>query len=254
MTMMNSIKLFFFLFFLLLRLPSQAMQEEEAFAVIEIAYKQDQNTPSLPEQRKIEQETMQELKADEDMHYQLSNPENNFLTQFLNWLILQFVRLFGNKASANAIEVIFYMVSVAALSYAILRLLNVDISGLFSSRNRKATLKEQEGSPQENIHEIDFQTAIAEAIKEQEYNKAVRLLYLSALKELSAREHIRWQAGKTNYQYQQELSTPHLQDPFRQLGFFFEYAWYGDFRMNERHYQQAESMYQSLHQNLQKGA
>lgn len=251
MTMRNDIKLPFLFLLLLLWLPFCAISDQGISPAPDSIGLTEFTSPPL---RTIEEETIQTLQADEEMDYHFASPEDNLWVQFRNWLFLQLIRLFGTEGAADTLEIIIYILCGLALAYAVLRLLKVEVSGLFSFRKGKAVLATEEEEGRENIHEIDFQAAIAEALKTQEYNKAVRLLYLSALKELSTRELIHWQPGKTNYQYQQELKALHLQAPFRQLGHFFEYAWYGDFRMSEGHYQQAEGMYQSLHQNLKGGA
>lgn len=228
------------------------MADPDCFSISDSLKGQAEISP--PPLRTVGEETLKTLNADEDMDYHLASPEDNILVQARNWIFLQLIRLFGTQGASKSIEIIIYIICFLVLAYAILRLLQVDLSSLFSARNRRSvTVPEEEGDP-ENIHETDFRAAIAEALKAQEFNKAVRLLYLSALKELAAGEHIRWQPGKTNYQYQQELKAPHLQDPFRQLGHFFEYAWYGDFRIGEGQYKQAEGIYQAFHQNLKKGA
>ena len=184
------------------------------------------------------------------MDYYLASPDDNLWVMFRNWLYAQLMRLFGSAEAISVLELIVYTICLIALVYIILRLLNVDLSGLLMNNKRKAIARGDDLDPQEDIHEIDFQAELAEALQNREYNKAVRLLYLSALRELSDREHIRWQAGKTNYQYQQELQQAPLQAPFRQLGHLFEWAWYGNFPVGEAQYKRAEQFYQTLEQQL----
>jgi hypothetical protein len=204
--------------------------------------------------RQISEEALAQLRADSDMDYHLASPEDNLWLKFRKWLFIKLLALFGTPAAVNALEIIIYVLIFVALAYTILRLMNVDVQGLFLIKNRRRTVLQQETEAYENIHEVDFMAAIEEALQAQEYNKAVRLLYLSALKELTDGEQIHWQAGKTNYQYQQELAHPGLQMPFRELGYFFEWAWYGNFRLNEKQYQEARTIYQSLKQQLQQKA
>lgn len=234
------LRLIFFLLLLCLPQWSAAMQMQA-----------DSSGNPAPEIRSVEKETLQELYADEEMDYQLASPDDNWWMQFRNWLLLQLLKLFGTPKAVGFIEVILYTICIAAIVYVALRLMNVDLSGLLSAGNRKAVLQDEEHAPHEDIHAIDFTAALAEALQNQEWNKAIRLLYLSALKELTDREHIQWRPGKTNYQYQQELNLPQLQSSFGQLGYFFEWAWYGNFQMQEQSYREAEQHYQSLTNHLQ---
>ena len=207
-----------------------------------------------PEIRRIAAESLQQLRADGEMDYHLASPEDNLWAMMRNWLFVQLMRLFGSGEALSALEIIVYTLCLIAIVYVVLRLLNVDLSGLLMSSRRKAVLREEAIAAEEDIHEIDFQSALAEALRNREFNKAVRLLYLSALKELSSREYIRWQPGKTNYQYQQELQKSQLQAPFQQLGYLFEWARYGGFTVSEQQFQQAEQFYGRLEQNLKQPA
>ena len=216
---------------------------------------QETNAPAAhPTIRSINENVLQELQNDSDMDYYISAPDDSLWTMFRNWFFRLLLELFGTREAVNNLEIIFYLIALLALTYAILRLLKVDLSGLFGRKARRAILDSEEGEQHENINEIDFATALAEALKANDFSKGIRLLYLSALKELTEREYIRWQPGKTNYQYQQELQASHLQLPFRKLGYFFEYAWYGNFQISEHQYKEAERSYQSLQQNLQQPA
>lgn len=200
--------------------------------------------------RHISQDALEQLHADGDLDYHLVSPEDSLWTKFRKWVFMQLLNLFGTPSAVNTLEIVIYIIIVAVLVYAGLRLLHIDLQGLFLPKSKRKALVVREEDIYENIHEIDFMAAIEEALNAREYNKAVRLLYLSALKELTDREQIHWQAGKTNYQYQQELNNNHLQAPFRELGYFFEWAWYGNFRLSEKQYLEARTIYQSLQQDL----
>jgi len=52
----------------------------------------------------------------------------------------------------------------------------------------------------ENIHELNFDKLISEALAQQHYREGIRLLFLKSLKLLTDRQFIHWQAGKTNQQ------------------------------------------------------
>lgn len=211
---------------------------------------------SLPETRQadlrhISPESLRQLHTDSDMDYNLGSPDDNLWVRFRNWLFVQFLRLFGTTTAISTLEIIVYILILITLVYAVLRLLKVDLQGLFLPKSKRTAVVQQDKEAYENIHAIDFNTAIEEALKNKEYNVAVRLLYLSALKELTDREHIHWQPGKTNYQYQQELKSLSLKTSFRELGYFFEWAWYGNFSLDEQQYQEASTIYKSLQQHLQ---
>ncbi|MDR2954614.1 MAG: hypothetical protein LBV43_05995, partial [Prevotella sp.] len=66
----------------------------------------------------------------------------------------------------------------------------------------------------ENVHEMDFDTLIANAMKNNDYRLVIRFLYLKNLKLLSDKEIIEWKTNKTNYSYQHEISNSALRSKF----------------------------------------
>jgi len=85
----------------------------------------------------------------------------------------------------------------------------------------------------ENIHEIDFNKEIQEALKQGDYRKAVRLYYLLSLKLLSDKKLIDWQSHKTNREYIRELRATDLRMKLEEVTFMFELVWYGEVEMDQ---------------------
>lgn len=78
---------------------------------------------------------------------------------------------------------------------------------------------------EDSIYGVDFAPAIDEALGRDDYQQAVRLLYLQTLKTLSDDGLIDWQPSKTPTQYTREMRTP----SFRQMTHHFLRVRYGDF-------------------------
>lgn len=85
----------------------------------------------------------------------------------------------------------------------------------------------------EDIHNMRFETELEKAIRLGNYRLAVRIQYLDTLKKLSDRGLIRWLPNKTNWEYVQELAGTPYSGGFRQITTAFEYAWYGEFAIDE---------------------
>lgn len=81
---------------------------------------------------------------------------------------------------------------------------------------------------EENIHEADMNDYIRQAKEVGDFNLAVRLYYLAALKELSLKKHIKWKVDKTNGEYLREMRSQPAFDEFRSLTRIFEQSWYGN--------------------------
>jgi hypothetical protein len=100
----------------------------------------------------------------------------------------------------------------------------------------------------ENIHELDFNTLLDEAVQQQDYRRAIRLYYLHTLKQLTDRELIHWQPGKTNRSYIRELQAKALRTDFEKITALFEYVWYGGSRVTEAHFSATRQAFVAFNQ------
>ncbi|WP_125921464.1 DUF4129 domain-containing protein [Hymenobacter lapidarius] len=132
-----------------------------------------------------------------------------------------------------------YAVALATLVFAVLKLLQVDVTGAFGRAGRRGQLAYDTES--EDIHAVDFRTRIAEAEADGNLRLATRLGYLEVLKQLTDRGLIDWQPDKTNHTYLAELTAGPLRDAFRGATRQFEYVWYGELRLNADLYEQARA-------------
>lgn len=102
----------------------------------------------------------------------------------------------------------------------------------------------------EDVHAIDFDSAINAAVQQHNYRLAVRLWYLMTLKKLTDKELILWKAGKTNYEYVRELGdSPYARD-FIKLTNSFEYCWYGESQLKPADYESLSNSFSSFNQHL----
>ena len=85
-----------------------------------------------------------------------------------------------------------------------------------------------------NIHESDLDDHIHQAVKQQNYNMAVRLYYLAVIKELSLNKWIRWKRDKTNRDYLREMKATSLYPSYLEATRIFERVWYGNAVLQEK--------------------
>ena len=132
-----------------------------------------------------------------------------------------------------------YAGMVAALVFAVLKLLQVDLTGAFGRAVRRGALAYDTAA--ENIHDVDFPARIAEAEAAGNFRLATRLGYLEVLKSLTDRGLIEWQPDKTNHAYLAEVGAGPLREAFRRATREFEYVWYGELRLSPALYAQARA-------------
>ncbi|PQJ78347.1 hypothetical protein [Polaribacter porphyrae] len=98
----------------------------------------------------------------------------------------------------------------------------------------------------EDIHEVDLDTLLAEAITNKEFRLAIRYYYLSVLKKLSTKELINYHKEKTNSEYLFEIENTEMRSQFSYLSYIYSYVWYGEFPVDEKRFHHAAAKYQSF--------
>lgn len=101
-----------------------------------------------------------------------------------------------------------------------------------------------------NLDKIDPDQFISKVLESSDYKTAVRLLFLSTLRQLHLIKWIHWKKDKTNYDFLREMRTREQYKAFRELTLAFEIVWYGDTSISESQYQRIKEKYDSLIQTL----
>lgn len=98
-------------------------------------------------------------------------------------------------------------------------------SGLFRKQEEETTDESEEGNEEDDIHAIDFDHEMDEALRSNDYASIVRLVYLHTLHTLDERKCIKWQISKTPSEYAAEVNLP----AFDRMTYHFLYVRYGKF-------------------------
>lgn len=198
-------------------------------------------------------ERLRALRAERDLTYQevSANPEQEgLLRRILRW-VLQWLSGFRSTKGGNITwNTLFYTVAVGLLVFAVLKFLQLDVTRMFGRSSKAQGLGYELGA--ENIHELNFPDAIAQAEATGNLRLATRLGYLHLLKQLTDQGLIDWQPDKTNQAYLRELAAarPALRSPFTEATRQFEYVWYGEFELPPPAYQQLRASQQQLGREL----
>lgn len=104
----------------------------------------------------------------------------------------------------------------------------------------------------ENIHELDFESKLQQALSTENYKEASRLLFLRSLKKMSDNGTINWKINKTNRDYYYEIKKKEIKSQFREVSLLFEYMVYGDFDVSLSQFQQMQVIYDGFDQLIQK--
>ncbi len=170
------------------------------------------------------------FRNDRDFNYQHdAPPPENPLAKFWYWLVRQLSEFFQSSSYENFWQ---YVILAAIGGLTIWLLYKSEfLGGLFGRKAQDDLLAYNRIT--ENIHELNFNQLIEEAIEQRNYRTAVRLYYLKTLKLLTDKQLIHWQPTKTNRIYVDELENSRLKQEFERLTSQFEYVWYGEFSVSE---------------------
>jgi hypothetical protein len=197
------------------------------------------------ESREMPDETISEFLEDDDFDYALTHiPGKSILEMIRDWFRNLLAKLSSVRVGdVNIINIFIYTICILAASYAIYKLIEMKSRKIVSSSKDDSLPYDIHA---ENIHEMNFEELIQEASAEGQYRRGIRLIYLYALKKLSDSQKITWEAGKTNHEYLTELGDEHLKPGFGTLSYYFDYAWYGEFEVNEKHFKQVKDTFNDL--------
>jgi hypothetical protein len=179
------------------------------------------------------------LRADRALTYRevAAEPETEgLLARLLRWLARLLNGTSSTQGGRTAWNVVFYILAIGLLVFAVLKLLQLDVARLFGRSARARGLGYTVGG--EDIHALDFGAALAEAEAAGQLRLAVRLGYLQLLKQLTDQHLIDWLPDKTNQTYLRELAAarPDLHPAFAELTRQFEYVWYGEWPLGAASY------------------
>ncbi len=102
----------------------------------------------------------------------------------------------------------------------------------------------------EDIHDVDLDALLKQAIEAKNFRLAIRYYYLASLKKLSTDKLIDYHKDKTNSEYLFEIENADIRNQFSYLSYVYSYVWYGEFPVNENSFALAQNKYQSFLKNI----
>ena len=199
-------------------------------------------TPRYPSKESLE-------KFADDRAYQYENDPEPPANPFAKWIDLlwrRFMSLFRGKSYESFWQ---YVIIASAFLLVMFILYKAKVlEYIFPSKETRDVNDYVVG--QENIHEMNFDHAIDDALTVADYRLAIRLQYLKTLKMLSSKELINWKPNRTNYSYVNELERYPYQKDFAQITGHFEYSWYGDFKVDQVGYQEMKAFSEGFYAKL----
>jgi len=236
---------------------SDSTLDQSDAVVVEEEYANDNGSVdsyALPDSSEItprsaDAEELQKLKSDPALQYkEPPTIAESIWDRFLLWLGQMIDSIFESAVTTNWGKLLAYITGIVLVVVLIMMLLKVNAFKVLYSGDGASGFRYN--ALDENIHEMDFEKLIEEAIAKSDYRGGVRLVFLYALKMLSDKNHIHWNQGKTNHDYLDELKLAELKPGFIDLNYYFEYAWYGNFKINAEMFNHVQDIFKTWRTNI----
>lgn len=191
---------------------------------------------------------MHQFSSNPDFQYNKSNiPGQSLWALFWRWVWEHlFKTVFNSSESGSFFYYFFISLGVIFVIFILFKITGINAIRVIRGNSTTVTVPYTESL--ENIHEIDFEKEIDDAIARNNYRLAVRLLYLSSLKHLNEARLITWRIEKTNATYISELPEGEKRNAFSLLTHQFEYIWYGNFHIDVDAFRNIRSSFQQFKQ------
>lgn len=232
----------FILFFLLNSIAATALGTDSLTVAVD-------SSKIIPKQFS---ENLSEKYSGNEFDYDTMEGEaENFLGRAINWFFNKLGEIFGIHLSPEMYQIIkffIYGLLIVFALYILVKLLVGDNASSFFSRKSKmvAPLNIQE----EHIENVDLDSYIKNALKEENYRLAIRYMYLKSLKLLSLNNIINWHFEKTNSDYYREIESEGLKENFKKASYLYENIWYGEYALDKSGFESAKKDFERLNQNL----
>jgi hypothetical protein len=181
----------------------------------------------------------------------LEGETENILSRAINWIFKKLNEIFGIDLPPGwqqVVETFIYGILIAFAIYILIEFLMGNQAASFFGRKSQAVapLNIQE----EHIKNVDIDSYIANALKEENYRLAIRFMYLKSLKLLSLNNLIEWHFEKTNSDYFNEIEDGSLKQDFKKISYWYDHIWYGEFALDKLGFENAQKDFEQLNKNL----
>lgn len=147
------------------------------------------------------------------------------------------------------VRFLLWTIAIFTVLFIIYRLF-LSEKGMFAAptKNKKLELDEELITDDALLDKL-----ITDAIQKSNYRLAIRFLYLQTLNKLNDKGWLLLSPDKTNYQYVQELKNKHFKNDFARITLHYEYAWYGDFNIEETVFKPVKQEFDLFNNKLKQG-
>jgi len=175
--------------------------------------------------------TYQQFKENKIYDYHQTKPKGASLWDIF-WCAIN--RFLNDRFTETQIKIVLWALVVVVVVILLLILYYFKPSWFYVNKKNKMDFDVEN----ENIHELDFERLINDALQSGQYATAIRWNYLQTLKALHSKELISWDTHKTVIEYVYEIKRPALKSSFKEASQQFLYCRYGNFEASREDWEE----------------
>lgn len=197
--------------------------------------------------RTADSQTLEQVTDEKVFEYNelAQNPES-LMARIQRWILQILSYIFSNRWASIIIKFAFFALIGTLFIALINQILSGNVSSAFSSKKSEERLSLNIGETE--FARTDYESKLEQALNDNRYRDAVRILYLQALQQLNEAELIQWKPDKTNHDYIRELAFHPSKISFSRLTSYYEYVEYGDFRIEEKGFKNIQAVFDQFQQ------
>ena len=185
-----------------------------------------------------------------DYNSQFESPDSSWFDNISKWFNRLLNTIFSGEFEESVTAPILICLFVTAI-LVILFLLFYKRPKLFI--REKKTVPVPYSIEEENIHVIDFNKDIADALEKDDNRLAIRLLYLQTLRLLSDEKLIDWQTHKTPTDYFYEIKNADIKPQLLKLTNHFLRVRYGNYNASHELYEEMYDLQSGIKKIMEGG-
>lgn len=199
--------------------------------------------------KQIDSTKIEAYRSNSDFVYdRVPPPPETLWESFKRWFWEQITKIVYSEEFSGLWDYFQWVLIAIVLALVVFWVFKSEIRAVF--KNKQAANIPHFIAAHENIHKMDFDVLIENAIANHQHREAIRLAYLKILKQLTDKDLINWKIDKTNLDYVTELkNTPH-QATFNKITQVFEFVWYGEFVMTSNNFSATIAEFKQLSNKL----
>ena len=184
--------------------------------------------------RNFDEERIHALKADPALDYDKDLRQLPSLWEhFKAWLWELLSDILGTRAAGFISTNLLYVLVFVILVFAVFILSKGGLRRVFHGAPRSLA---EVATVSEDIREMDLNALIAEAEKNGDLRRAIRLHYLLVLRKLVDQNVLHWSPDHTDRDYMAQIKEPALRARFTQVALVFQWVWYGHAEVDQARY------------------